>query len=104
MKDDFDAFPVEFLKELLQESKIIFTNEVEREIIERLYGCNTIRELFEIGNVDILVTTLGKTEASAMRGRTAGSGNTGSGSAGWKMWWMPPDPEMPIYLDFCTAI
>ena len=60
MKDDFDALPVEFLKEFLQESKIIFTNEVEREIIERLYGCNTIRELFEIGNVDILVTTLGK--------------------------------------------
>lgn len=60
MKDDFDAFPVEFLKELLQESSIIFTNEVEREIIERLYGCDTIRELFEIGKVNVLVTTLGK--------------------------------------------
>lgn len=60
MKDDFDAFPVEFLKELLSESSIIFTNEVEREIIERLYGCDTIEKLFEIGKVQILVTTLGK--------------------------------------------
>lgn len=70
MKDDFDAFPVEFLKELLQESSIIFTNEVEREIIERLYGCDTIRELFEIGKVDVLVTTLGK-EGSICYERTS---------------------------------
>ena len=35
MKDDFDAFPEEFLKRLLTGSKIIFTNEVEREIIEK---------------------------------------------------------------------
>lgn len=60
MKDDFDAFPVDFLKELLQESSVIFTNEVEREIIERLYGCDTIEKLFEIGKVQVLVTTLGK--------------------------------------------
>lgn len=60
MKDDFDAFPVEFLKEILQESTIIFTNEVEREIIERLYGCDTIAKLFEIGKVQFLITTLGK--------------------------------------------
>ncbi len=60
MKDDFEAFPEEFLKELLTESKIIFTNEVEREIIEKIYGMKEITELFEFGNVDILVTTLGK--------------------------------------------
>lgn len=60
MKDDFEAFPEEFLKELLTESKIIFTNEVEREIIEKIYGMKEITELFDIGNVDILVTTLGK--------------------------------------------
>ncbi|EES47743.1 PfkB family carbohydrate kinase [Clostridium botulinum] len=60
MKDDFDAFPEEFLKELLTYSKIIFTNEVEREIIEKIYGFKTITELFDIGNVDIIVTTLGK--------------------------------------------
>ncbi len=60
MKDDFDAFPEEFLKELLTESKIIFTNEVERKIIEEIYGFSDITELFEIGKVDIIVTTLGK--------------------------------------------
>ena len=60
MKDDFEAFPEEFLKQLLTESKIIFTNEVERAIIEKMYGLKDITELFEIGAVDILVTTLGK--------------------------------------------
>lgn len=60
MKDDFDAFPEEFLKELLVESRIIFTNEVERAIIEEIYGLKDITELFDIGKVDILVTTLGK--------------------------------------------
>lgn len=60
MKDDFDAFPEPFLRELLQESRIIFTNEVERAIIEDLFGCETIETLFEIGKVEILITTLGK--------------------------------------------
>lgn len=60
MKDDFDAFPEGFLRELLTGSKIIFTNEVERGIIEELYGFQDITELFEIGEVDVIVTTMGK--------------------------------------------
>ncbi len=60
MKDDFDAFPETFLKELLTGSRIIFTNEVEREIIEKIYGFSDITELFEIGEAEIIVTTLGK--------------------------------------------
>lgn len=60
MKDDFDAFPEEFLKRLLTGSKIIFTNEVERDIIEKIYGLKDITKLFRIGEVDIIVTTLGK--------------------------------------------
>ncbi|WP_334105193.1 carbohydrate kinase family protein [Muricomes intestini] len=60
MKDDFNAFPEAFLKELLTGSKIIFTNEVERGIIEKLYGFRDITELFDIGEADIIVTTLGK--------------------------------------------
>lgn len=60
MKDDFDAFPTEFLKRLLQESEIIFTNEVERAIIEELFQLDTIEKLFDIGKVKVLVTTLGK--------------------------------------------
>lgn len=70
MKDDFDAFPEPFLKQLLTESKIIFTNEVECEIIEKLFGLNTITELFKIGKADIIVTTLEKTEAFVMCGKT----------------------------------
>ncbi len=60
MKDDFDAFPEAFLKRLLQESSIIFTNEVERAIIEKLLNLNSIEDLFSIGKVKVLVTTLGK--------------------------------------------
>lgn len=70
MKDDFDAFPTEFLKRLLQESEIIFTNEVERAIIEELFGLETIEKLFDIGNVKVLVTTLGK-DGSVCYERTA---------------------------------
>jgi len=60
MKDDFEAFPKEFLIELLTESKIIFTNEVERGIIENLYGIDDITELFSVGRAEVIVTTLGK--------------------------------------------
>ena len=60
MKDDFDAFPEDFLRELLTGSRIIFTNEVEREIIEKLYGFSEITELFSLGEAEVIVTTLGK--------------------------------------------
>ncbi len=60
MKSDFDAFPPEFLKELLQYSKIIFANNAERETIERLYDMTSITELFETGQAEIIVITLGK--------------------------------------------
>lgn len=60
MKDDFNAFPEAFLKQLLQGSKIIFTNEVERKMIEDMYGLKDITEIFEIGKVEIIVNTLGR--------------------------------------------
>lgn len=59
MKDDMEAFPEYFLKEILKESKIIFTNEVECEIIKYINGITDIKELFIDGKVDILITTLG---------------------------------------------
>lgn len=59
MKDDMEAFPEYFLKEILKESKIIFTNEVECEIIKHTNGITDIKELFIDGKVDILITTLG---------------------------------------------
>ena len=59
MKDDMEAFPKDFLKDILKESKIIFTNEVECEIIKKINGISDIKDLFIDGKVDILVTTLG---------------------------------------------
>ena len=59
MKDDMEAFPKDFLKDILKESKIIFTNEVECEIIKHTNGISDIKDLFIDGKVDILVTTLG---------------------------------------------
>lgn len=59
MKDDMEAFPEYFLKEILKESKIIFTNEVECEIIKRINGITDIKEFFIDRKVDILITTLG---------------------------------------------
>jgi sugar/nucleoside kinase (ribokinase family) len=60
MKCDFDAFPKELFKKFLFSSKIIFTNQGEREEIERLFNLGAITELLETGNADIIVTTLGK--------------------------------------------
>ena len=60
MKCDFDAFPQEFFKKVLFSSKIIFTNELERKEIECMFKLRAITELFEKGNADIIVTTLGK--------------------------------------------
>lgn len=60
MKADFDAFPREFLKEILSYSSIIFTNEAEKAIVEELLGLANITGLFAQGRADIIVTTLGK--------------------------------------------
>ena len=60
MKADFDAFPEPFLKELLLYSKIIFTNETERQTIERLFDLHDITDLFALGRTEIIVTTYGK--------------------------------------------
>lgn len=60
MKCDFDAFPEVFFRRVLFSSKIIFTNQGEREEIERMFELDGITELFEKGNAEIIVTTLGK--------------------------------------------
>ena len=59
MKGDMDAFPPDFLHELLHYCKIIFTNECERESIEKIFG-RDILTLFDEGNAEIIVTTLGR--------------------------------------------
>lgn len=60
MKADFDAFPKPFLGELLTKSKIIFTNESERETIEKTFDFKSITDLLQIGEADVIVTTYGK--------------------------------------------
>ncbi|RCX20012.1 adenosine kinase [Anaerobacterium chartisolvens] len=60
MKCDFDAFPEKLFKKVMFSSKIIFTNQGEREEIERMFKLSSITELFEKGSADIIVTTLGK--------------------------------------------
>ncbi|WP_341372056.1 carbohydrate kinase family protein [Youngiibacter fragilis] len=59
-KLDYDAFPVSFLKEILLSSKIIFSNENEREEINSLLGISEITELFKMGKAELIVTTLGE--------------------------------------------
>lgn len=76
MKADFDAFPEPFLKELLLSSKIIFTNEAERDTIEKLFQLTDITELFRISRAEIIVTTFGKEGSKYYRRREDGSVET----------------------------
>lgn len=64
MKMDTSAFPKEFLSELLHYSSIIFTNESESEEIVRLFGLESICDLFEQGNAEYIITTRGKEGSS----------------------------------------
>ena len=73
MKADFDAFPEPFLKELLLHSKIIFTNESERETIETLFHLDSITELFDLGEMEIIVTTYGKQGSTYYQRRADGT-------------------------------
>lgn len=59
MKCDFDAFPLEFFREVIHYSRIIFTNKLEREEIEKRLGLMCITELLERGSAQVIVTTLG---------------------------------------------
>ncbi|WP_100486912.1 carbohydrate kinase family protein [Sporolactobacillus pectinivorans] len=59
MKLDFDAFPKEFLWDLLCYSTIIFSNEAERKAIEEIFKMD-ITGFFKEGHANIIVTTCGK--------------------------------------------
>lgn len=59
-KLDFEAFPKAFLKEILLNSKIIFSNESEAEDIKSILNIGNITDLFNIGIAEIIVTTLGE--------------------------------------------
>ena len=59
MKGDMDAFPRDFLEELISYSSIIFTNEVERQAIEQILGVD-LRAMLDRGRCSLLITTLGR--------------------------------------------
>lgn len=72
MKDDMEAFPKEFLKDILSYAKVIFLNQAECNVITNLYHLNTIEDLFITGNMDCLVITKGS-QGSTCYVRQAGS-------------------------------
>lgn len=59
-KLDFDAFPEDFLRKVLLNSKIIFSNESESKYINQVLNISHITKLFTIGAAEIIVTTLGE--------------------------------------------
>ncbi len=59
-KLDYDAFPKAFLAEVILNSKIIFSNENERQEILDLFDITDITHLFSMGKTEIIVTTLGE--------------------------------------------
>lgn len=58
MKSDEEAFPEEFLEEILESSRIIFMNESERREIENKFG-RQVTEYLTKGRAEIIVVTLG---------------------------------------------
>ncbi len=60
MKCDFEAFPKDLFQKILFSSRIIFTNQEERGEIEGIFKFSAITELFEKGNAEVIITTLGK--------------------------------------------
>ncbi len=59
-KLDFDAFPKDFLREVLLNSRIIFSNESEAEDIKQILNINQITGLFTVGAAEVIITTLGE--------------------------------------------
>lgn len=59
MKADLDAFPHDFLWEILCYANILFTNESEKRTIEQEFGLADITELFCSGRAEVIVVTLG---------------------------------------------
>lgn len=71
MKGDMEAFPRDFLMDLLRCCRIIFTNECERESIEAALG-RGITGFLGRGGAEIVVTTLGA-EGSLVYWRDGGA-------------------------------
>ncbi len=59
MKADYDAFPKDFLAEILATAKIVFMNTEEEESLKALYGLDDIRDLFASRGLDTIIVTRG---------------------------------------------
>lgn len=59
-RNDPHLLPKELLDEILPETEVLFTNEIEAEYLEQLYGMKKITEWFQTGKAKVIVTTLGK--------------------------------------------
>lgn len=60
MKWDTDAFPKDFLGELLRNCQILVMNEYEKEQIEKTFGLDEITDCFKSLAAQILVVTRGR--------------------------------------------
>lgn len=59
-RNDPHLLPKELLDEILPETEVLFTNEIEAEYLEGLYGFKKITDWFHKGKARVIVTTLGK--------------------------------------------
>lgn len=59
-KLDYQAFPEDFLKEILINSRIIFSNKSEAEELKSIMSIDEITDLFKLGVAKVIVTTLGE--------------------------------------------
>lgn len=59
-KLDYDAFPIDFLIEVIMEASIIFVNEYESSVLLDLFSLESMRDLFEISDkVHTIIVTYG---------------------------------------------
>lgn len=59
-RNDPALVPHDMLQHILNETQILFTNEVEARAIEKQFGFDHITDLFRIAKAETIITTLGK--------------------------------------------
>lgn len=77
MKDDRSAFPKQFLKELLDKSRIIFMNESESQMLRKTFALQELSDLLSGSQDKILIVTKGR-QGSSYYEKRSGEIYTGS--------------------------
>jgi len=72
MKGDFSAFPLEFLREVLAYSSVIFLNRAESTAIQERLGLAAITDLFASESVQYVVVTAGSQGSICYQRRGSG--------------------------------